>query len=173
MMVVVFIGCSRDDMDEDVLSQEDVSNIILHVKEDASATVKSYNYTVNAAVNPEIILANGKTYTVTITFLNGNQDETESILEAKDEHFLLFNFQNADIQLERADGSSATRTDGQRLGLKTKWKVIAAQTGQDAKLILTLVHGAISVSEAQQGSVYGTAQGGETDAMATYTLSKQ
>ncbi len=173
MMVLVLIGCSREDMDEDVLSQEDISNIILHVKDDAGGTVKSYNYTVNAAVNPEIILANGKAYTVTIDFLNGNEDETQSILEAKDEHFLLFNFQNADIQLERNDDLRGTRTDGQRLGLKTKWKVINAKTGQDAKLILTLVHDAISVSEAQQGSVYGTVEGGETDAMATYTLSKQ
>lgn len=170
LMTILLVGCSREDMDDDVLSQEDISNIILLVKDDDSGLTQSYNYTMNSAVNPEIHLENGKSYTVSAVFMNGNEDETESIIEAKDEHFLLFDFQNADIELERIDDQEAIRTDGNGLGLKTKWHVIQTKTGQDPKLIVTLIHDAISVSEAQEGSVYGTIQGGETDAMAIYTL---
>ena len=164
------ISCSRSDEDEDVLSQEDISNIILNVKDEATGIIQTYNYTVNSTTNPEIKLTDGKSYTVNAVFLNGNEDETQSIKEAKDEHFLLFDFQNSNIQLERIDDESSTRSDGYKVGLATKWNVIKAKNGTNPQLVLTVIHDPVSVSEAQNGSVFGSVIGGETDAMATYIL---
>ena len=76
---ITSVSCSRADEDEDVISQEDISNIILNIKDDVTGIVKTYNYTVNAATNPLIKLEDGKIYSVEAIFKNGNEDETESI----------------------------------------------------------------------------------------------
>lgn len=171
LTLILTFSCSRADEDLDVLSQEDISNIILNVKDDATGITQTYNYTVNSVTNPVIKLTDGKSYTVNAIFLNGNEDETESIKEAKDEHFLLFDFQNSQINLERFDDESSTRSDGAKVGLRTKWIVIKAKNGTNPQLVLTLIHDASSVSEAQNGSQFGSVVGGETDAMATYSIS--
>ncbi|WHF51609.1 hypothetical protein QGN23_14475 [Chryseobacterium gotjawalense] len=171
LITVFVVSCSRTDEDEDVLSQEDISNIILNVKDDATGITNTYNYTVNSTTNPDIKLTDGKTYTVNTVFLNGNEDETKSIIEAKDEHFLLFDFQNSNINLERIDGESSVRSDGNKVGLITKWTVIKARNGTNPQLVLALIHDAVSVSESRNGSTFGSVTGGETDAMATYSIS--
>lgn len=171
LITVFLVSCSRADEDEDVLSQEDISNIILNVKDDATGITNTYNYTINSAANPVIKLKDGQTYTVNTVFLNGNEDETESIIEAKDEHFLLFDFQNSNINLERIDGESSVRSDGNKVGLITKWTVIKARNGTNPQLVLALIHDAVSVSGVQNGSTFGSVTGGETDAMATYSIS--
>jgi len=172
LLIATFtLSCSRADEDEDVLSQEDISNIILNVKDDTTGITTTYNYTVNSTTNPDIKLTDGKTYTVNAVFLNGNEDETESIKEAKDEHFILFDFQNSNIDLERLDDESSTRSDGNKVGLATKWNVIKAKNGNNPQLVLTVIHDPVSVSEAQNGSEFGSVVGGETDAMATYGIS--
>ena len=89
---VISISCSRADENEDVLSQEDISNIILTVKNDATGISEAYNYTLNSATNPVIKLTDGETYTVNAVFKNGNADETESIKSAKDEAFFNLRF---------------------------------------------------------------------------------
>ncbi|WP_447951206.1 hypothetical protein [Chryseobacterium koreense] len=165
------LTCSRSDEDLDVLSQEDISNIILNVTDDATGITQTYNYTVNSATNPVIKLTDGKTYTVKTIFLNGNEDETESIKAAKDEHFLIFDFQGSHINFTRIDDASSTRTDEKKLGLITKWEVVKAVNAPGPELTLSLIHDAISVSEAQNGTAFGSATGGETDAVATFGIS--
>jgi hypothetical protein len=171
LLATISLSCSRADEDDDVLSQEDISNVILNIKEDSTGITKTYNYTLNSPTNPEIKLMDGKTYTVKAVFLNGNEDETESIIEAKDEHFLLFDFQNSNINLERIDEDESTRTDGKKVGLITKWQVVQTKNGLNSQLVITVIHDATSVSEEKKGSVFGSVIGGETDAMATYGLS--
>lgn len=170
-MIITTFSCSRADEDDDVLTQEDISNIILVVKEEVSGTSATYNYVLNSSTNPTIKLIDGKTYLVSAFFKNGNEDETESIKSAKDEHFLIFNFQGSNINLTREDDESSTRSDGNKVGLSTKWQVQKAVNSSDPKLILTLIHDANSVSEVQNGTTFGSVQGGETDAMATFGIS--
>ena len=171
LTLTLTFSCSRADEDEDVLTQEDISNIILVVKEEVSGTTATYNYVLNSSTNPIIKLTDGKKYLVSAFFKNGNEDETESIKSAKDEHFLIFNFQGSSINLTREDDEFSTRSDGNKVGLLTKWEVQKAVNSPDSKLILTLIHDANSVSEVQNGTSFGTAEGGETDAMATFNIS--
>jgi hypothetical protein len=170
-LYVISIICSRAEENEDVLSQEDISNIILTVKNDATGISQAYNYTLNSATNPDIKLTNGATYTVNAVFKNGNADETESIKSAKDEHFLIYDFQGSQINLTREDDASSTRSDGAKVGLVTKWKVTKVVNSPSPKLILTLIHDATSVNEVQNGTTFGNVVGGETDAMATFGIS--
>ena len=72
LTLILTFSCSRADEDLDVLSQEDISNIILNVKDDATGITQTYNYTVNSVTNPVIRLTDGKSYTVNAIFLNGN-----------------------------------------------------------------------------------------------------
>ena len=172
LLIIIFsIRCSRADENEDVLSQEDISNIILNVKNDATGISQSYDYTLNSATNPEIKLTDGATYTINAIFKNGNEDETESIKAAKNEHFIIYDFQGSQVTLTREDDETSTRSDGAKVGLITKWTVIKAKKSPSPKLILTLIHDATSVSEAQNGTAFGSVEGGETDAMATFSLS--
>ena len=171
LTLILTFSCSRADEDLDVLSQEDISNIILNVKDDATGITQTYNYTVNSVTNPVIKLTDGKSYTVDAIFLNGNEDETESIKAAKDEHFLFFDFQGSQINLTRIDDASSTRTDGNRVGLMTKWNVVKAINSTSPQLVLPVNHDAVLVSEQQYGTPFGTANGGETDAMAIFGIS--
>ncbi|WP_345992176.1 hypothetical protein AAEU33_09070 [Chryseobacterium sp. Chry.R1] len=176
-IAVSIVSCQRDNSaEEDDLPQEDLTNIILLVKDVATQITVPYNYSVGAGGAQSIKLENGKTYEVEVQFKNGNEDATQEIKDAKDEHFLVYNFPNSDLTLTRTDDASSTRGDGKHVGLKTKWVVTKAVKNASAQsqLILTLYHEPATVSEASSvsgnGIVYGAQTGGETDAQATYTI---
>ncbi|MDC8105218.1 hypothetical protein ACNFU2_09960 [Chryseobacterium sp. PTM-20240506] len=176
-IAVSIVSCQRDNSaEEDDLPQEDLTNIILLVKDVATQVTLPYNYSVGAGGAQSIKLENGKTYEVEVQFKNGNEDATQEIKDAKDEHFLVYNFPNSDLTLTRTDDASSTRGDGKHVGLKTKWVVTKAVKNASAQsqLILTLYHEPATVSEASSvsgnGIVYGAQTGGETDAQATYTI---
>ena len=176
-VAITVVSCQRDgSAAEDDLPQEDLTNIILNVKDVAAGTTKTYNYSMGAGGAQAIQLTDGKTYQVTAEFKNGNEDATQEIKDAKDEHFLVFNFPNSDIALTRTDDASSTRADGKRVGLKTEWVVTKAIKNPTAtsQLIFTLYHEPATVSEDSEASgngiIYGKQTGGETDAQANYNI---
>ncbi|SDQ75605.1 hypothetical protein SAMN05421664_2470 [Chryseobacterium soldanellicola] len=177
-IAITVVSCQRDgSAEEDDIPQEDLTNILLQVKDVAAGTTATYNYSVGAGGTQTIILQDGKTYEVEAQFKNGDEDATQEIKDAKDEHFLVYNFPNSDIALTRTDDASSTRADGKHVGLKTQWVVTKAvkNASSTSQLILTLYHEPAMVSESSQvsgnGIVYGTQSGGETDAQANYTIS--
>lgn len=176
-IAITAVSCQRDgSAAEDDLPQEDLTNIILNVKDVSANTTTSYNYSMGAGGAQAIKLQDGKTYQVTAQFKNGNEDATQEIIDAKDEHFLVFNFTNSDITLTRTDNANSTRKDGKRVGLQTEWVVNKAVKNPSAtsQLIFTLYHEPASVTEDSQtsgnGITFGTQVGGETDAQANYTI---
>ncbi|WP_343685884.1 hypothetical protein [Chryseobacterium gleum] len=169
-------SCNRSDDEADDLPQEELSDVLLRVTDVATGTPVVYDYQVNSTTNPNVKLINGHTYNVEVIFKNGDEDATQEIKDAKDEHFLVYNFPNSDITLTRTDDASSTRGDGSRVGLKTKWVVNTAvkNTSAPSQLVLTLFHEPVTVSEASavsgNGVIYGTHTGGETDAQANYNI---
>ncbi|CAD0221012.1 hypothetical protein KYG33_10490 [Chryseobacterium sp. D764] len=169
-------SCNRSDDEADDLPQEELSDVLLKVTDVATGTPVVYDYQVNSTTNPNVKLINGHTYNVEVIFKNGDEDATQEIKDAKDEHFLVYNFPNSDITLTRTDDASSTRGDGSRVGLKTKWVVNTAvkNTSVPSQLVLTLFHEPVTVSEASavsgNGVIYGTHTGGETDAQANYNI---
>lgn len=170
-------SCNRSDDEKDDLPQEELSDVLLKVTDEATPNAPViYDYQVNSTVNPNVKLADGHTYNVEVIFKNGNEDATEEIRSAKDEHFLVYNFPNSDITMTRTDDTSSTRADGKHVGLKTKWVVNKAvkNAAATSQLVLTLYHQPVTVSEASavsgNGVVYGVQSGGETDAQASYNI---
>ncbi len=179
-IAITVVSCQRDgSAAEDDLPQEDLTNIILKVRDispGSTAAAIAYNYSMGAGGAQAIQLQDGKTYEVIAEFKNGNEDATQEIRDAKDEHFLVFNFPNSDIVLTRTDDASSTRADGKRVGLKTEWVVNKAKKNLAAtsQLIFTLYHEPATVSEESEvsgnGIIYGKQTGGETDAQANYNI---
>lgn len=169
-------SCNRSDDEKDDLPQEELSDVLLKVTDVATQATVTYDYQVNSTTNPNVKLVDGHTYNVEVIFKNGDEDATEEIRTAKDEHFLVYNFPNSDIVMTRTDDDSSTRADGKHVGLKTKWVVNTAvkNAATTSQLVLTLYHESLSVSEASavsgNGIVYGIQSGGETDAQALYNI---
>lgn len=169
-------SCNRSDDEADDLPQEELSDVLLKVTDASTGNSTVYDYQVNSATNPNVKLTNGHTYNVEVIFKNGDEDATQEIRDAKDEHFLVYNFPNSDITLTRTDDASSTRSDGKHVGLKTQWVVNTAvkNSSAPAQLVLTLFHEPVTVSEASSvsgnGVVYGSHTGGETDAQANYNI---
>jgi len=169
-------SCNRSDDEADDLPQEELSDVLLRVTDEATGVPVVYDYQVNSTTNPNVKLIDGHTYDVQVIFKNGDEDATEEIKDAVDEHFLVYNFPNSDITLTRTDDPEFIRADGNHVGIKTKWVVNKAvkNTSASAQLVLTLYHEPVTVSEASSvsgnGIVYGTHTGGETDAQANYNI---
>ncbi|UHO39080.1 hypothetical protein H5J24_02710 [Chryseobacterium capnotolerans] len=169
-------SCNRSDDEADDLPQEELSDVLLKVTDEATGVPVVYDYQVNSTTNPNVKLINGHTYNVEVLFKNGDEDATQEIKDAKNEHFLVYNFPNSDITLTRTDDESSTRGDGNRVGLKTRWLVNTAVKNASApsQLVLTLFHEPVTVSEASavsgNGVIYGAHTGGETDAQANYNI---
>lgn len=176
LFVLVLTSCHRNDDEGDDLPQEEMSNILLLVKDEVTQITKVYNYQINGSSFPTMELKNGHIYTVEVQFKNGTEDMNEDILSAVNEHFLVFNFPNSNIELTRLNGGDL-RKDGYYVGLKTKWVVNnAVNNNNPAQLILTLYHASLegSVSDESSvngtGKIYGKQSGGETDAQAVYNI---
>ncbi|MCU7615171.1 hypothetical protein N0B16_12045 [Chryseobacterium sp. GMJ5] len=171
LITIAVVSCQRNgSAEEDDLPQEELTNIILLVKEDVPGAVTiEYNYSIGAGGIPTITLTNGKSYIVDAKFRNGNEDATNEIIDAKDEHFLIFDFPKSTINITRLDGNDL-RNDGKRVGLKTKWEVVNGVDSPSPFLKLDLIHSPQSVNEAKSGTAWGSVTGGETDAEATFYL---
>ncbi|SEM13371.1 hypothetical protein [Chryseobacterium taichungense] len=169
-------SCNRSDDEADDLPQEELSDVLLKVTDASTGTSVVYDYQVNSTTNPNVKLVDGHTYNVEVMFRNGDEDATQEIKDAVDEHFLVYNFPNSDITLTRTDDPGFVRGDGNHVGIKTKWVVNTAikNTSAPAQLVLTLYHEPVTVSEASSvsgnGVIYGTHTGGETDAQANYNI---
>jgi hypothetical protein len=83
-------------------------------------------------------------------------------MEEKDQHFITFAPANADIVVLRG-ANDIVRTDGQKLGLKSEWKINSTQT--TGKMNVKLIHTPTSVNQNYPSATnqLGQTQGGETD----------
>lgn len=163
-------SCQRDDAAEDDLPQEELTNIVLNVKNLTTQETISYNYSIGAGSLPNIKLVDGTSYEVRTVFLNGSEDVTQEIKDAKDEHFLIFDFPRSQIKLTRLDTSESTGVNG-KVGLISQWDVVKTVNTPSPLLQLTLIHEPASANESQNGTAWGSVTGGETDAEATFGLS--
>lgn len=169
-LALTMVSCQRDE-DEDDIPQEELTNILLNVKDLSTNAVTTYNYSVGSGAAPTIKLVDAKSYEVEMVFKNGNEDVTQEIKDAKDEHFLIFDFPKSSVVLTRIDDASSTRTDGKKVGLKTKWDVTKVVNSSSPVVKVTLIHEPATVSESLNGTAWGSVTGGETDAEATFGLS--
>ena len=168
LFAALFIFSCRNDDDavpEDVHEHDEIGRIVLKLtnKTDA-ADVQTVNV-ISGVADAHLHLHAGDTYFAELDFQinhDDHYDSTDEIMEEKDQHFITFAPANADIVVLRA-ANDIVRTDGQKLGLKSEWKINSTQT--TGKMNVKLIHTPTSVNQNYPSATnqLGQTQGGETD----------
>jgi hypothetical protein len=132
-------------------------------KNDA-ADVQTVNV-ISGVADAHLHLHQGDTYLAELDFQIKHDDHyhsSDEIEEEKDHHFITFGPANADIVVMRAT-NDIIRTDGQKLGLRTEWKINSTQS--TGKMNIKLIHGPTTVNQNYPSATnqLGQTTGGETD----------
>lgn len=139
-------SCRHDSIPEDIHEHEEVELVNLELIEKGNETNKQLIQYIGGKADKAIALEAGKTYDVKLDFLHAHDDHfhsmLEEIVEEKDEHFITYSFAGVELELVRT-GTDVVRTDGQRLGVNTEWKILS-KSGE-GKVAIQLYHGSSSV----------------------------
>lgn len=166
-LLAFLFSCRHDGVPEDIHEHEEIELVTLTLSETGNETNTQQIKYIGGVADKALTLEIGKTYEASLDFFHGDADHfhsmLEEIIEEKDEHFILFSFAGVDSELQRL-GSDAVRSDGEKLGIKTIWKVLE-KTGAAARVHIQLSHGASSVQSNYPSSIrqFGQTQGGESD----------
>lgn len=168
LFAALFIFSCRSDDDtipEDVHEHDEIGKVVLKLtnKNDA-ADVQTVNV-ISGVADAHLHLHAGDTYLAELDFQIKHDDHyhsSDEIEEEKDHHFITFNPANADIVVLRAS-NDIVRTDGNKMGLRTEWKINSTQS--TGKMNIKLIHGPTSVNQNYPSATnqLGQTQGGESD----------
>ena len=173
LLVSLFIFSCRNDDDavpEDIHEHEEIGKVVLTLTNKADASdVQTINI-IGGVADGHFHFHQGDTYLVNLDFQIAHDDHyhsSEEIVEDKDNHFITYAIAGADINVIRA-ADDIVRTDGQKLGLKTEWKINSVS---NAAVNIKLVHGATSVNQNYPSPTnqLGQTAGGESDVDITVT----
>ncbi|MHA6697064.1 hypothetical protein [Chryseobacterium sp. A321] len=166
LIAVLFTSCRRDGVPEDIHEHEEIEQITLSFKEQGSTSAPQVITYLGGKASSDLILAPGKNYELSLDFFHRHDGHLESmlgeIIEEKDEHFITFEFAGVDLELTRLP-NDVIRSDGQKLGLKTLWKV--SQVQSPTRVSVKLYHGSQSVNDQMPSAQkqFGEVIGGEAD----------
>lgn len=166
LIAVLFTSCRRDGIPEDIHEHEEIEQMTLSFKEVGSGEAPQVITYLGGKASSAINLEPGKSYELSLDFFHRHDDHLESmleeIIEEKDEHFITFEFAGVDLELSRLP-NDVIRSDGQKLGLKTLWKVTKVES--PARVSIKLYHGSQSVNDQKPSLLkqFGDAIGGEAD----------
>lgn len=166
-----FTACSDDDHPEHIHDHEDIHGIELSVMQEDGSNLQTYSFHHGENVIDMILLQPNQSYIFEITALlvqHGTEMENHlhEIIEHKNEHIFLYQT-TASLSLERIDDSSAIRSDGNPLGIKTR---ITTGSTSSGILQIELKHNSSNVSASANNNM-GSAVGGATDLLATFGVS--
>ncbi|MDR6299745.1 hypothetical protein [Mesonia maritima] len=179
LAAVPFISSCSDDDDgsPEIINEEEVITDVSLTFTNESGDETTYTYTDpqyrdENYVAPTIQLTSGETYQVEANFYNNSNPNdpeviTEEIMEERDDHFLTYDFVDAEINLTRTDGEQSTDSDGIKIGLSTQWIAGSAENGE---VVVSLIH---QPTEKITNPAEGSFTGGETDAQVTFALEIQ
>lgn len=173
LLVSLFIFSCRNDDDtipEDIHEHEEIGKVILTLTNKADASDVQTVNVIGGVPDGHFHFHQGDTYVATLDFQVAHEDHyhsSEEIVEEKDHHFITYAIAGADINVIRA-ADDVVRTDGQKLGLKTEWKINSVS---DAAVNIKLVHGPTSVNQNYPSATnqLGQTTGGESDVDITVT----
>lgn len=171
---LMFTSCrNANDIPEDIYEHEEIEKLVVTLTNKSNAAdVQTVTY-IGGISDKSISLISGQKYLVNLDFQVKHDDHYESvneeIAEEKDEHFITYEFTGTDVTLVRSQ-NDPLRTDGNRVGLQTEWKV--SSVGNAGNVIIKLVH-LPSTLEQNFPSVtnqQGKTTGGETDVHANIRI---
>ncbi|MCP2039309.1 MULTISPECIES: hypothetical protein [Chryseobacterium group] len=170
---ILFSCRNNDEIPEDIHEHEDIEKLVVTATNKNNASdVQTVNY-IGGVADKHLHLEVGATYAVKLDFQVKHDDHYHSanndIIKEKDEHFITFQFSDSDVTVQRTS-DDVVRTDGNKVGLSTEWKINSVSA--TGKANIKLVHTPTSVNqnypsaENQQGQT----SGGETDVNALVDL---
>lgn len=168
LFAALFIFSCRNDDDavpEDVHEHDEIGRVVLKLTNKADAADVQTINVISGVADGHLHLHTGDTYLAELDFQIKHDDHyhsSEEIIEEKDHHFITFAPANADIVVMRAS-NDVVRTDGQKLGLKSEWKINSTQS--TGKMNIKLIHGPTAVNQNYPSATnqLGQTQGGESD----------
>lgn len=160
-------SCRSDDdtVPEDVHEHDEIGKVVLTLTNKTDPADVQTVSVISGEVVGHLHLTVGGTYLAELDFQIKHDDHyhsSDEIVEEKDHHFITYNPANADITVVRA-ANDIVRTDGNKIGIKTEWKINSTQpTG---KMNIKLIHGPATVNQNYPSATnqLGQTTGGETD----------
>lgn len=161
----IAFSCDRE-IPEDIHEHDEIEKVVVTiVNKQNTSEVQTITY-IGGTQDKHLHLENGETYLVSLDFQVKHDDHYDSmnseIIEEKNEHFITYEFADANINVTRA-ADDIVRNDGKKLGLKTEWTVTSLAT--NGRAVVKLVHAANSVDDKfpTNTNQQGKTTGGETD----------
>ncbi|MDL1913599.1 MAG: hypothetical protein FDW93_03635 [Bergeyella sp.] len=171
----LFFSCGREaDIPKDTHNHDNPSKLklVLVNAENPSDSVVA-EHVVGNELGEDLAVIPGTVYNVSIKFMKrhraGDYEMNKEFIELKDDHFIKYDFSNADIILKRRE-DDVVRSDGNRFGFETRWKIDSV--GSESKLNIILKHEPTRVNQdyPSSGNQWGKASGGETDYDAWFNI---
>ena len=171
---VLILSCrsSNDEVPKDIHEHEEIEKVVLTLTEQGTNNVQTINY-IGGNADGHLHLHVGDVYDVSLDFQHKHGDHYHSMLNEiiaeKDKHFVTYQFSGISVKVNRAE-NDVVRTDGKKLGIKTKWTVTSTQA--DSKVILKLFHNPTSVNDMSPSAEnhLGSVTGGETEVNAKFDI---
>ncbi len=162
----IFSCRNNDDIPEDIHEHEEIEKVVVTLINKNDAADKQTIQYIGGISDKSIEFKTGGVYAVSLDFQVKHDDHyhsvNEEILEEKEEHFVTYEFANADVQVTRTNAQEK-RADGKLVGMQTEWKFIAGDTA--GKVGIKLVHMPTSVEQNFPSATnqQGKTNGGESD----------
>lgn len=163
---ILFSCRNSNEIPEDIHEHEEIEKLVITAtNKNNTSDVHVINY-IGGTADGSLQLQQGATYTVKLDFQVKHDDHYESVNEEitaeKDEHFITFQFSDSDVAVNRAS-DDVERTDGNKVGLSTEWKINSVSA--TGKANIKLVHTPNSVNQyfPTADNQQGQTSGGETD----------
>lgn len=166
ILVLTLFSCRHDNAPEDIHEHEEIEKVVVTIINKNDAADKQTIQYVGGISDKSIEFKTGGVYAVSLDFQVKHDDHyhsvNEEILEEKEEHFVAYEFANADVQVTRTNAQEK-RADGNLVGMQTEWKFIAGDTA--GKVGIKLVHMPTSVEQNFPSATnrQGKINGGESD----------
>lgn len=163
---ILFSCRNSNEIPEDIHEHEEIEKLVITATNiNNTSDVHVINY-IGGTADGSLQLQQGATYAVKLDFQVKHDDHYESVNEEitaeKDEHFITFQFSDSDVAVNRAS-DDVERTDGNKVGLSTEWKINSVSA--TGKANIKLVHTPNSVNQyfPTADNQQGQTSGGETD----------
>ncbi len=161
MLTTFFVSCGGDDDNAPVNPKEEITRMVVEVKNQQTNEVAEYEYGITGSQN--IFLKDNVWYDVKLHFFNQSTDVTSEILAEKDEHFIKFEYNGNNLELIRDSFDN-------QIGLYTEWKATGVTTNTNPKTIkINLIHKPKS-DNPSGNSNFGTSSGGSSDFSGIYGM---
>lgn len=171
---LLLTSCSMDDITPKQVNETEVISDVTLTFTDANGNQKDYTYTdpkyrKTDYEDPIITLKPNQHYDVSVQFYNKSnpddiEDVTEEVTEEKNDHFVEYRFNDAQVSLTRTDTEETTDQNGIKIGLFTEWDTGDTSTGS---VQITLIH---KPEIKNTDNPDGNHTGGETDAQVIFDL---